>query len=374
MNTYKPNFNDPRVISRCKLALGFACGVISETKSHSWSSRYIDKFFGISSNPLSAFLRKTLLICTDEFYCFNQLDAKKNKCKEYRLNKEGVRSLREILKTNNIQLYPSVLQVAQVDHKQELDSGNFTYNDKSNRLWHPLQRYRKEYRTQILADAGYIHDYDIECSAPTLIHQYAQHLGMDEYLFALRKYLTDRTAIRDQISQELELDTMAVKEIINALFAGAVISKNKDSDIYHILNGDIARIEYLKQNEFIKELVSDIKTCWTYIRPHMQKRTRVQISGKERLLPLTSRQKWNVYFELERVILNSVRTYLNDKSIRYFLIHDGWTCDREVDREELENYVRDETGYEIKFDYLKTNNIQLYPIVTVVAEESNNEF
>ena len=197
---------------------------------------------------------------------------------------------------------------------------------------------------------------------------------MDEYLFALRKYLTDRTAIRDQISQELELDTMAVKEIINALFAGAVISKNKDSDIYHILNGDIARIEYLKQNEFIKELVSDIKTCWTYIRPHMQKRTRVQISGKERLLPLTSRQKWNVYFELERVILNSVRTYLNDKSIRYFLIHDGWTCDREVDREELENYVRDETGYEIKFDYLKTNNIQLYPIVTVVAEESNNEF
>ena len=45
-----------------------------------------------------------------------------------------------------------------------------------------------------------------------------------------------------------------------------------------------------------------------------------------------------------------------------------------IEREELENYVRDETGYEIKFDYLKTNNIQLYPIVTVVAEESNNEF
>ena len=103
----------------------------------------------------------------------------------------------------------------------------------------------------------------------------------------------------------------------------------------------------------------------------MQKRTRV-VNGKERLLPLNARQKWNVYFELERVILNSVRTYLDDKSIRYFLMHDGWTCNREIDREELENYVRDDTGYEIKFDYLKTNNIQLYPSVVKVGEEHTN--
>ena len=139
MNTYQPNFNNPRVISRCKLALGFACGVMSETKSHPWSTRYIDKFFGNQRNDLSRYLRKTLLICTDEFYCFNQLDAKKNKCKEYRLNVEGVRFLKEALKTTNIQIYPSVVKVAQVDHLDELTSGNFTYNDKSNRLWHPLR-------------------------------------------------------------------------------------------------------------------------------------------------------------------------------------------------------------------------------------------
>jgi hypothetical protein len=233
-----------------------------------------------------------------------------------------VKFLKEALKTNNIQLYPSVTEVVQVDHLEELNSGNFTYKDQSNRLWHPLQRYRKEYRTQILADAGYEYDYDIECCAPTLIHQYAQKCGMDEYLFALHRYLADRTTLRNELANELELDTDAVKEIINALFAGAVISKNKRSDIYHILNGDIVRIEYLKQNEFLKELVSDIKTCWTYIRPYMQKRTRL-VNERERLLPLTARQKWNVYFELERVVINSIRTYLDEKSIRCFLIHDG---------------------------------------------------
>jgi len=355
---YQPNFNDPRIISRCKLALGFACGVMSETKSHPWSTRYIDKFFGKSNNPLSQYLRKTLLICTDEYYRFNSDD--KNKCKEYRLNKEGVRSLRENLKIDNIQLYPSVAEVAKTDHLEELITGNFTYNDKSNRLWHPLQRYRKEYRTQILGNAGYLYDYDIECCAPSLIHQYAQHLGMDEYLFALRRYLNDRTQVREEISKEIELPIQAIKEIINALFAGAVISKNTESDIYHILNGDIARIEYLKQNEFLKELVSNIKICWSYIRPQMQKRTRL-INGKERLLPLNARQKWNVYFELERLVLNSVRTYLDNNSYRYFLMHDGWSCNREIDRDELENYVRDNTGYEIKFDYVKTNNIQYIP-------------
>ena len=362
--TYKPNFNDPRVIDRCKLALGFACGVMSETKSHPWSTRYIDKYFSSYKHPLSKYLRKTLLICTDEFYCFNQLDAKKNKCKEYILNIEGVRFLREELNLSNIHYYPIVAEVAQSDHKDELDSGNFTYNDKSNRLWHPLQRYRKEYRTNILAESGYTHDYDIECAAPTLIYQYAQHLGMDEYLFALRRYLTDRTSVRNELALGLELDSGVIKEIVNALFCGATISTNKEhSDIYDILNGDISRIEYLKQNEFIKQLVSDIKTCWSYITPHMSRRRNTK---SNRLIKISCKEKWNVYFELERVVLNSVRNYLDINSVRYFLIHDGWTCDKEIDREQLKNYVRNQTGYEIKFEYENLSNIHYYPIVAEV--------
>ena len=345
--TYKPNFNDPRVISRCKLALGFACGVMSETKPHSWSSRYIDKYFGSQRNDLSKYLRKTLLIVTDEFYRF---DSSNNKCKEYILNKEGVKSLRENLNLSNIHYYPSVVEVAENQHLSELSSGNFTYSDKSNRLWHPLQRYRKQYRTQILADHGYEHEYDIECCAPRLIHQYAQHLGMDEYLFALREYLNNKIQVRQQIALESELPVEAVKEVINALFAGATLSTNKHSDIYDILNGDVARIEFLKQHKFLSELRDDIRICWTYITPHLSRRRN---SSTNRLIKITSKQKWNVYFELERVILNSVRTYLDMNSVRYLLIHDGWTCDREIDREELENYVRDYTGYEIKFEYTK---------------------
>jgi len=378
---YEPNFNDPRVKSRITRALGFACGVLSEVKSQGWSTRHIDKYFGISSNPLSAYLRKTLLICTDDFYRYN---SSENKCKEYRLNKEGVRSLREALKITNIQIYPSVLQVAKEDHLPELTTGNFQYNDKSNRLWHPLQRYRKQYRTEILAEQGYQHQYDIECCAPTLLHQYSTQIPeiiingkwqqgpMDLYLFALRRYLKDRGVVRDELAKGLELDINAAKEIINALFAGAVVSKNKDSDIYRMLDGDLARIEYLKQDPYITDLREDIKTIWEYIRPVMQKRTKKSLKGSERRLAITSKQKWNLYFELERRVIDSVRTYLDQRSIKYFLIHDGWTCDREIDKEELRDFVRENTGFNLSFEYTKITNIQIYPSVLQVAKGTQN--
>ena len=372
---YRPNFTDPRVISRTIKAIGFVCGVMSETKSHPWSSRYIDKYLGNYRNPLSKWLRSQLLICTDEFYRY---DSTENKCKEYRLNTEGLKSLREMMKTNNIQLYPSVVEVAKSDYLSELTTGNFTYSDKSNRLWHPLQRYRRQYKTRILEEHGYLHHYDIECCAPTLIYQYSQMIPerivdskwvqgpMDLYLFALRNYLTDRITIRQELAEQLELPIDAVKEIINALFAGAVISNNKDSDIYHILNGDRARIEYLKQNEFITELRRDIKTIWEYIRPVMQKRTKQTSKGTERLLPITSKQKWSVYFEQERIVLNSIRNYLDQNKCKYFLEHDGWSCDRDIDRNELSLFVKGETGFMIKIEHEERTNIQLYPSVVEV--------
>jgi hypothetical protein len=347
MKKYNPNFNDPRVISRCKQALGFACGVLSETKPQQWSTRHIDIYFGQQRTDISKYLRKTLLICTDNYVRFN-IPGEKGICKKYILNTNGVRSLRENLKINNIQLYPIVYDLAKQDHQAELESGLFQYKDKSCRLWHPLQRYKKDYRTQILAQAGYIHDYDIECCAPTLILQYAQSCGMDLWLCAINNYLTNKTAIRQQLSQSLELDISVVKEIINALFAGAVISYNSHSDIYKMLNGDQARIECLKQDPFITELKSDIKICWEYIAPYMSRRRK---ANTNRLLAISPKQKWNVYFDLERVVMSSVRTYLDHNSVRYFLLHDGWSCERELDLEQLRDYVRTNTGYEVKFKH-----------------------
>lgn len=363
MKKYHINWLDPRVQKRIKKAIGFACGVMDEIKPHSWSTREIDKYFGISSNALSKYLRDTLLICTDHYFSFG-ISGQRGICKKYRLNKEGVKFLREKIKITTSPIYPIVVEVVKNDHLAELSTGNFIYTDKSHRLWHPLQRYRKQYRTKILNEQGYIHHYDISTCAPTLIHQYSQmipeiidHKGkwcqgpMDLYLFALRRYLKEKNQIRQEIADQMELPISAVKEIINALFAGAMISTNKNSDIYHIVNGDLARIQWLKQDPYIQELISDIKTCWEYIRPVMPIRTKKTSKKVMRRLPINSRQKWNLYFELERSVIDSVRSYLDMKSIRYFLIHDGWSCDKEIDREELNDFVRNQTGFDLMFEY-----------------------
>jgi hypothetical protein len=352
--TYQPNFNDPRVQARCRHAIGFACGVMSKTKSHSWSSRYIDRYFGNSGSQLNTYLRNKLLICTDQYYRFN-VPEKQAKCKEYRLNTAGVEYLQAQLKLDQQAIDTAVVQVMKKDHSDELASGNFEYTDKSNRLWHPLQRYRRHHKQQILAEHNYTHQYDIECCAPTLILQSSQMMPdpMDLYLSAIDQYLKDRTQIRQQLAKQIELPENAVKEIINALFAGAVISNNPKSDIYHVLNGDTARIEFLKENEFITELRNNIKTCWTYLRPALQKRTRVTRSGKQRLLPLTSKQKWHFYFNQERQVITSVRDYLDLSENQYFLEHDGWSCVNPVDLNSLRIHVREQTGFDLKFEYNK---------------------
>ena len=362
--TYEPNFNDPRVQTRCKKALGFVYGVMSRTRGHPWSTRYIDKYLGKSNNPLSKYLRDLLLIVTDDYYRFNS--GEQGICKKYILNSKGVDFLREKLTLQKHHNYPIVLQVVKEDHLAELTTGNFTYDDKSHRLWHPLQRYRKQYRTQVLTDHGYQHHYDISTCAPQLIHQYSQQIPellapegkrqkikwqqgpMDLYLFALRRYLNDKEQVREEIAKQMALPIAAVKEIINALFCGAVISTNDRTDIYHILNGDLARIEWLKQDPYTQELVADIKTCWEYITPTLMRRRNAKTG---RLLKINPKQKWQLYFELERSVINSVRDYLSERSIRYFLIHDGWACDQEINQIELREYVKIHTGFLLTFDH-----------------------
>ena len=212
--TYNPNFNDPRVLSRTTQALGFALAVMSKTEPHQWSTRYIDQHFGQQQLPLSKYLRDVLLITTN-----NHWSKDTGKCKEYILNESGVRYLREIIqetttmtwneyKESNLDKnyhsipycigspdvcdevrnnerkwdYKIVNQWVRREFENELAALQFNYDDKSDRLWHPIQSIRREYKEPILAERGLRYQYDIQCAAPTLIHQYAQQLDMDLWL------------------------------------------------------------------------------------------------------------------------------------------------------------------------------------------------
>lgn len=367
MPDYQPNFKDPRVLGRMRHAYGFARAVLGTTP-HNWSTRYIDRYFGHQGNNLSQWLRRRLLTCTSDRY-----SQDRGECKEYRLNQAGADYIRNILQGHDADYTPTEFQqeFANITNHQfdqevvqafalrawgpELASKNFTYEDKSLRLWHPLQNVRKQQRERIFADHGLCYQYDIVAAAPTLIHQHAQQqqVPMDLYLFALRRYLQDRQAVRVQIAQELEIDIKAAKVLVNAMFCGAKIGLGPDRAISQLLAHDQAKVQWLKENKYIQELKADIRTCWQYIQPSMMRRSIIDKNNKSRLLAITSREKWQRYFQLERTCIMAIRSYLVETNNDYFLEHDGWSCIKSVDLEQLASYVYQSTGFQLNFEVKK---------------------
>lgn len=423
--TYTPNFRDPRTLARAKTALGFVRGCLSPDKPHAWSTRYIDKHLGQINNNLGKWFRRHLLITTS-----NKWSKDSGQCKEYCLNQEGYDYIRDLItgipfesfkqwkykkqmrysivmddlisEKEDIESYPIALQVsdqllvknwAYDEFPTEFQNLEFFYDDKSNRLWHPLQHVRKEDKRNIFRDIGLCYQYDIACCAPTLLHQYSNHIPlvldennkwvqgpMDLYLFAIQRYLTDRKQVRKEVAQAADIPVELVKVIINGLFAGAQLGHNPTSAIYKLLKGDRARIECLKQDPFITELRRDIKTMWEYINITLTKRTKTYSNGKTRKLPVSSRQKWNLYFELERQVLNAVREYLDSTGNKYFLEHDGWSTHYEVNQEELLDWIYQKTGFIIHLDLeiLEKRTYNSYPIALQVSKPretlSDSEF
>ena len=412
---YIPNLHDPRTTKRIKTALGFVRGCMSDTKSHAWSTRYIDKYLGRMNNNLGKFLRRHLLIETNSNW-----NKDTGICKEYKLNLQGYEYIKDLvsykqymsisnwksfaeMKKNTEMaslldfedisvIYHIVSQIGdsrilneweKQEFKTEFESLDFLYEDKSNRLWHPLQNVRKQDKQNIFRELDLTYQYDIVCCAPTLIHQYSHQVPlivdndkyiqgpMDLYLFAVQEYLQDRVSVRKRIAQETEIPEKLVKIIINALFAGAQLGHNKDSAIYKLLNGDKARIEFLKEHPYIIQLRSDIKIIWEYLRPVMTTRYKTNKLGKTRKLALSSREKWNLYFLLERQVLNVVKNYLDRTNNKYFLEHDGFTTRNEVDQNELLNEIYEKTGFilELELEFLtKKDILEIYPSVSQVGD------
>lgn len=382
---YKPNWNDPRVRSRAIQAYGFVRAVISTTKPRAWSTRYIDRYLGQQTTAISRYLRRLLLITTNHHWSIES-----HQCKQYIANQNGLDYLRGVLSgesplrvdENNVfdknhTTYPIVYDLTkptthtfdlvavdafcQREFGDQLKHLDFNYEDKSNRLWHPLQNVRKEFKLPLMARAGLTYHYDIRSAAAQLVYQHAQELGQDEYLFAIEQYLKDPQAIRESIAQELDMPVRAVKVIINALYCGARVGHNPEFALSRLLANDSARIQLLKEHSYISQLRDDIKCCWTSIATSMSRTYSPTVRGL-RLKPLTSRQKWNRYFELERRVLDGVRAYLTAAGNDHFLEHDGWVTAQPIDQQELIDSIKQTTGYRIELSFFD-NNTTTYPIV-----------
>jgi hypothetical protein len=353
---YTPKFTDARVIKRCRKAIGFTKALVSSTKPTAMSTRFIDKHYGMSSHKLSKYLRDLLLVCVDDSY---NMDS--GECKKYIYSVDGMNFLVGSLglKSKNHhsnQLLPSVtllkeeaIKWAEDTYEEQLKSLDFEYEEHSHRLFNPIQNIRSETRTELLASHGLYHQYDIECAAPTLLYQYSFMVpdATGEVLETLEHYLENRSEVRNKLAYEAEITPKQAKQIINALFAGAQLSTYEQSSLFKVIGYDVAKMKFLQQHPYLTALRLDIKTMWDTIKSSYPTEYFITTTGKKRKRPFNAKAKWNIYFKLERSIIEEVKTYMKEIDSKFFLEHDGFTSQKDVDPQDLSYWIQAGTNFEI---------------------------
>lgn len=321
---------------RCAMkALSFVVAYFSKGE-RACSQKVLNKNVGYGNTPFGKYLRETLLTPIRENWSIEH-----GTCKTYTLNHRGVDHIRERLQIEKEDLQSVAINVVAEDYHIELTTGNFNYEEKSNRKWHKLQFFPANVKKQILKRHGYMYNYDISCCAPVLLLYKALNMGMGvcNTPLTLLRYIESKTKRRIELAERIGITESQAKEIINALFCGAKLGVNKNYALYQLIDYNEEKMKLLIDDHFIKDLRSDINLIWSYLSRIIPRKHVRNKSGKLVLERISSSMRWGLYFRLEREMLKVIETHLKTLGIRYFLEHDGWATDVPIDVELLKSEI-----------------------------------
>ena len=335
----QPNFNDPRVNRRIKESLDWVNAYLKPNKDQWLSTREIQRRFGSQSRPLGKWIKDKLLICTNTYY-----STASGRCKQYRLNQDGYLSLCASIG------YEPQIQLS-VKHEEELITGDFEYKEVANREYHPLQNLPKRIKKPLLTSKGYRHEYDIQCCAQTLLLQHARSLGFKKETPALDQYIVNRTQIRDDLSQRLELDTATIKKILTAILNGGSISIWHENMIFAYVGYNKLMIYELRKDTYIQRYQKEVSDMWKFLRG-----TKSLQKGER----FNAKMKSEMYRELEESVRVVIKRHLKRTRNVAFIEHDGWSSTKPVDIERLCYEVKKQTGFVIELDWTIHEYVETY--------------
>lgn len=344
LNPYRPKLDDPRVRRRLKNVLTWCDGLLGQKRPKQINSASLRKVFGNVSQPFGGWLRANLLIQVGSYEV--------GKCSySYVLNESGYEKLCAMA---GIETRSSV-EVA-VERYSSILSGEVVpeYKDNGTRRYHPIQNLPREDRR--IAFAGWW-DYDIEASAATLVCQYAarkyrdMHPNTDNPFPSVNRLINEKEETRQHVMALCSLDLNAAKELLQSLLFRAPLTPNSRCSIYRLLGEDRARLESLKQDPFIKSLVSDVKKMWRFaIWADKYERAMLMFEAC-RYAPhkiKASEHRHAIYLSLERRVMDAIHTWFGTDKFPGVLMHDGFLSMLDVDTHALVAHVKETTGYTIK--------------------------
>jgi hypothetical protein len=334
-----PNFRDPRNRRRALQAIEQLERYLKPHQVYSISQSQRRAWFGTLSNPVSQWLDSRLLEPVDPYFNMNT-----GQCIKYRLRDQNLQQLKS-------ELGIAITYTATAEIQQQIDTGDFDYEIKSDRWYTAAQFIPSEVRGRLLANSGYRYRYDIEAAAPTILLQRAQQICADFSAPALSNFIANRTAVRQQIAQEAQATVLQVKTVINAILQGSVITSWSNNKLFCALNYDYPLVERLKLSATLNALRDDIRCLWQCLRDEFPRQYSTDRNGTRRCRRLSAREKSAYYRRYENEVARVIQRYLKKTRTRYLWVHDGWQCDNMLDPNIIQSQVKRQTGFVIRLDW-----------------------
>lgn len=340
-----PNLKDPRVQRRFHAALKWCDLHLSDWRPREIYANQIADAFGPRSSSLHDYLRTKLLKQTSTYL----VDS--HPC-SYVLNRNGYEDLRASVG----HLSPGYADVFP-DRAKELETLEFEYETKSDRYWHPFQNIKRERKSEFWAAHGLPCNYDIAACAPTILLQLAKRKGISPLVAQpIEQYLQDRSAVRAHVASVAGISVEEAKRLINSFFNGAQLMKTPFCKAYAQYGGYI--VEKLQKDRDLRRLRVAIRAMWVYIRRDGQaapvNRLGMTINVQQRKNVRRSRDKWAIYFQDERAVMDVIKRYLTLRGITHFTEHDGFRTSKPVNLRELEAKIAKETGFTLTVEESKS--------------------
>lgn len=314
----------------------------------------------VFTNELGKKFKEVLLICMDDSY--SNFDGSEY-TKKYQVND---RNLAKIVQSATTLVEPAICVLVFKPEKEvnkwvanyykkkyakELaGEKQFDYKDKSYRLWNELQNLASDDKQEVFGEPL---PFDYDVSTSLISHMIGDVQKMDQKFdpkefHLVIEYRDNKKEIREGVAKLLNLSMDSVKELFSYINNNGVISTSPFMSLIKIVGNDKSKVEIIKKNEFFRRYRRQVKMLWS--RWIIMNNIRVWFRDDKERIHIQNKKRYTLYFFNERKLLDVIKSYLDSKGLIYFLEHDGFRSNKEVDLNELHNHIRENLNVEIRLE------------------------
>lgn len=348
LTSYKPNPKDPRVIKKIREVLTLADSWrLSRKPQHIHNEKLTEIFGNTRRIGLGKYLKAKLLYQIGNYQVGRQSLA-------YVLNEDGYHELYSLIGDQE----PDDVEIATKAYGEIVNGiKRIDYLDTGTRRYHPIQNMRRDLRPIVFS--GWF-DYDIETAAATLVSQYAKgRIDESENLIkaigdfdAINEYTRNKERVRKHVASIGQVNIEKAKEITNALIFQAHPAPSPKATLYQLLGGNEVIHRIFLNDPFIAKMRKEIRIMWRWAQLRDKSERREKQARGITITPAlasAARHRQQIYQALERQVMDVVVQQLNKLGVRYVLMHDGFMSNVEISVQLLQDVVKLQTGFLVKF-------------------------